>query len=90
MLRSRQNKVYGKFIMFTNNPNKLEETLKPIVKLLYTEFFTQMIKICFSLLFCIESQFSTYFNKVITYLFEMHVVLQFTFRNVNYCKIHLK
>jgi hypothetical protein len=44
MLRSRQNKGYDKFIMFTNNANKLKETLKLITKLLYINFFTQMIK----------------------------------------------
>jgi hypothetical protein len=62
--------------MFTNNANKLKETLKLITKLLYINFFTQMIKnnILFWLL-CIESQFSTYFNKVIIYLSEMQVVL---------------
>jgi hypothetical protein len=44
MLRSKQNKVYGKFIMFTNSANKLKETSKPITNLLYINFFTQMIK----------------------------------------------
>jgi hypothetical protein len=34
MLRSRQNKVYGTFIMFINNANKLKEISKPITKLL--------------------------------------------------------
>jgi hypothetical protein len=72
--------------MFTNNANKLKETSKPITKLLYTEVFTQMIKFYFLKLLCIE-----YFNKIIIiYLFEMKIFLQFTFRNVNYCKIHVK
>jgi hypothetical protein len=38
----------------------------------------------------IHFQFSTYFNKFLTYLFEMQVVLWFFFNIVDHYKIHVK
>jgi hypothetical protein len=60
--------------------NRLEVTTKPIIKLLYIEYFhlNNQRQDNFSLL-CIEFQFSTYISKKIIYIFEMQVNLKFCF-----------